>query len=385
MPAKGGCHLRETRGSFLASICTPPCNTDNSAARKNISHNLQVVKLQTRNPWYHDPSSGAFPGQNNFIRGIPVKKSLIVMLAVIAFIGAPVFAADQDLIVGVWSEAHNLNDIGTPDDLEYVAMPYFGYAFGKPSADRLYGSASFGLVSPYVFGEDLDTVSPAVQGWFNYRLQNTPESLMETGLSVYGDHVADSGFRMEVDAKFDWYPYNRLKEVTVNRLFRDFWEGLRMGAGLNGGVFASGLFEDGGPDKEFYGSLSGLLESGLRLGETFWIQGEARLNALKLSMPASADSYEVSSAGSFDATAGLVSDKLVLLTGISGNFGVDKVLTKNGFFDGSSFDYSWMLLGEAGCFFADELYVYSGVELHSSKGSFAEYSALYIGAQYLLF
>jgi hypothetical protein len=313
-----------------------------------------------------------------------VKKILIIMLAVIAFNSAPLFAADQSLRVGAWTEAHNLNDIAVPGDLDYVVMPYAGYSFGRPSTDRLIAGAYLSLVSPYVFGTGLDTLSPGVEGWFNYRLKNTPESLMETGLSVYGNHAADSGFSLSVDAKFNWYPYNRLKEVTAHEHLADFYDGLRMGAGLNGGVYASGLFGEGDPDKELYGSLSGRLQSGHRLGKTLWIQGEARLNALQLSMPATLDSYEVSSVGSFAATAGHVTDDLILMAGITGDFGVDKILTTNGFFDGSSFDYSWMLLTEAGYFFVDDLYTYIGVELHSSKDSFAEYSALYIGAQFYL-
>lgn len=313
-----------------------------------------------------------------------MQKFLIVLLCVIAIANAPLFAADRILRVGTWAEAHNLNDIVVPDNLEYVAYPYAEFQHGRLSEDSLTAGAFLGLNGPYEIGAAPDGIFPALQGWLNYRLKNDRTSMAETGLSVYGTKDAASGTNVVADVYFGWYPLNRMTEMTLHEHYSDFHEGVRAGASLSGGLAASNLLEGSAGIADYHASLAGTAKSGLFLGKRVWLRGDAQFNILNVSVPASFDSYDVTSTGLLSTQISYIGERLNMTTGVRGNFGVDKVLTANGFFDGSSFDYSWMAVAEAGYFILKDLLVYGGAELHGSNAALPNYSAVYIGAQYFL-
>lgn len=313
-----------------------------------------------------------------------MKKFLIVLLWVMAIADVPLFAADRILRVGMWSEAHNLHDIAVPDNLAYVVYPYAEYQHGRLSEDRLTAGAYLGLNAPYEIGTAPDGVFPSLQGWLNYRLKDAPTSLVETGLTVSGRKTAADGTSAAAEGYLNWYPLNKMTEFTLHEHYADFHKGIRAGAGLKGGLSAGSLLEGGAGVTDLYAGLTGSLQAALLLGRRIWLRGDALLDILNASVPASFDSYDITSTGLLAASISHVGEKLIMTAGARGNFGIDKVLTANGFFDGSSFNYSWMAIAEAGYFVAKDFLVYAGAELHGSGAALPDYSAVYIGAEYFL-
>lgn len=313
-----------------------------------------------------------------------MKKFLIVLLCVMAIANAPLFAADRILRVGTWSEAHNLHDIAVPDNLEYVVYPYAEYQHGRLSEDSLTAGAYLGLNAPYVIGTAPDGVFPSLQGWLNYRLKDAPTSLVETGLAVGGTKTSADGTNASAEGYLNWYPLNRMTEFTLHEHYADFHKGVRAGAGLKGGLAAGNLLEGGAGVTDLYAGLTGALQSARLLGRRIWLRGDALLDILNVSVPASFDSYDITSTGLLAASISHVGEKLIMTAGARANLGVDKVLTANGFFDGSSFYYSWKMMAEAGYFVMKDLLVYGGAELHGNNAALPDYSAVYIGAQYFL-
>ncbi len=313
-----------------------------------------------------------------------MKRVGIVLLVFFTVLTGPLFAADQQLRVGMWARAANLFDISTPGELQYVVKPYVEYTYGRQSTGSLTGGTYLSIIKPYEIGTELDAIRPSVESWLNYRFKEDQSCLMQTGLTLYSSQNDAAGTYVVMNTYFNWYPYNQAKEVTVHQRFPDLIDGLRLGVGINGGVLVGQLLEDANVTTDLHGGITGILASGAKLGDHFWAQGHVQLGFPNLTMPSSFDTYTLSAASLLHASLSYVSDDLYMTTAITANILADKLLTQDGFFDDSSFEYYHMMFAELGYFITDNLVLYGGVELSGNKSSLFDYSTAFIGAQYFL-
>ncbi len=313
-----------------------------------------------------------------------MKKFTIALLVAITTMAGPLFAADQILRVGMWADVRNLLDISTPSELDYVVKPYVEYLHGRRSTDNLTGGTYLSISEPYEIGTELNTIRPSVQSWLNYRFKEDQSSFMQTGLSLVSSQTDSIGTFISMNTYFAWYPYNKAKEVTVHQHFLDSVEGLRLGVGIYGGALVGQLLENADVTTDLNVGLSGILESGTQLSDHLWVHGYVFFDFLNLAMPSSFSTFEVSAVSQCFTSLMYVSEKLRMLTGFSTVISADKLLTQNGFIDGSSFNYSYHVFGEVGYFVQEDLFLYGGVELNGIKTSLFDNSNVYIGAQYFL-
>ena len=164
----------------------------------------------------------------------------------------------------------------------------------------------------------------------------------------------------------------------------DLVEGLRLGVGITGGALVGQLLEHADVTTDLDVGITGILESGIQLNDNLWAQGYVLFTFPYMSIPSSFDTFEVSALGQFIASLNYVSERLSVVFGISTAITSDNLLTQNGFFDGSSLQYSYRMLGEVGYFVIEDLFVYGGVELFGNKAALFDNSNAYTGVQYFL-
>ncbi len=65
-------------------------------------------------------------------------------------------------------------------------------------------------------------------------------------------------------------------------------------------------------------------------------------------------------------------------------FPFDRLLTVNGFFNGSTLNFNYAVIGDVGYLATKDLYLYGGVELNGITASLPYYSSAYIGVNWYL-
>lgn len=310
-----------------------------------------------------------------------MKKIVILMMFAVTLMAMPLFAADHILRTGMWTEASDLRDFRTPEELDYTLNPYVYYELGRFSNDDFtaYGT----LDVPYTIGDAFDTLWPSLGAGFDYRIHAGQDAIMQSGLSLASAKYGGSTI-IDAVGHFHWYPYNQATEVIVHPHESDFVEGLRLGLGLDAGATFSNLLEDADITTDLYGSLVGKIVGGAQLSDRFWFQSQATLAIPAIFASSTFDTYSLFASGEFDTTFSYQGDRMYLSSGLSGSLNILNILTQDGFLEGTSYDYAFSLTGEAGFFVIEDLNVYGGFEFSGVRGVADDSAVVYVGLEYYL-
>lgn len=312
-----------------------------------------------------------------------MKKLLVVALLFLLTVGS-IAAFNQTAYVGFESNVYDLFDVRDQENLDVSLIPYANYLYGDWASPGLYGHMQLG--APYEIGADFNTLFPELYSELYYRI-GIPnyDSIINVGLETrffkntfYDTTIMDNTLRAY------WYPFDKATETWTADPYYPYYDGFRIGFGLDAGAELSNLLEDADIRTRAHGALVGRIVGGAELYDRIWMQVNLVAQLPNVSYWVDSEEMSLAASGYGSISLSYVGDRFMLHGGLSPELYLNNLyLADEGFLSGASYDYRFWVFGDAEIEFVDNLRLYVGGQVGFSRGDNNSASA-HVGVTYFI-
>lgn len=314
-------------------------------------------------------------------KGDRMKRLMVLMLVLVIFVGA-LAAFDQAAYVGLESNVSDLFDMRNPENLTVYMIPWAQYRFGDWSSPGLYGNVSVG--SYYEIAEEFDTLLfPQLSSAVTYRI-GIPnyDSIVNIGLKTdfFKDFDSDSTYLDNTLSAY-FYPFDKATEVWTADPYTPYFDGFRIGFGIDAGAELANLLEETDISTRVHGALVGRVSGGAELYNRIWLQADLTTELPSFSFQIDNEEMNFSALAQGVVTLAYVGERFMLRGDLIPLISLNNLYTNDGFLSGASYYYSFTVRGEVEFEIINDLRLFGGVSARFGRGD-ADSVGAYAGLTY---
>lgn len=259
-------------------------------------------------------------------------KRIFLGAVLLALVLTGVAALDQGLYFSVGASCYDLLDIKNPASLKTTVWPLASYSYGDANSNGIEGFAQVAL--PYQVGESLASLFPDIYTETFYRFgKPDAASFMQAGLyTQLGKRQTTGTTYFDVYGFCDYYLINKMQEIWTAYRYDNYFEGIRLGFGLEAGATFYDLLEGADLTATIHAEPTASMVAGTELFENFWVVFRLGLTLPTIGYNTFDKSFNYTFEQQGSLSCSFVQESFQIRAGLHQDFLVFDLYTVNGLF-----------------------------------------------------